>query len=113
MVKMADMAAADSRRQYRRQPGWVKLGGLRFCHCEERPVIPSSSRDVAIWMRLNTRLRTAVATMTRLPRYARNDKVGTHEKVGTREMGGPLANPYALTLEMWPETPILPRLSFP
>ena len=30
-------------------------------------------------MRLNTRRRTAVATTTGLPRYARNDKVGTQE----------------------------------
>ena len=37
------------------------------CHCEERS-------DVAISMRLNTRLRTAVATATRLPRYAPNDR---------------------------------------
>ena len=50
-----------------------------ICHCEERPLIPSSSRDVAISMRLNTRRRTAVAKATGLPRYARNDKVGTHE----------------------------------
>ena len=50
-----------------------------ICHCEERPLIPSSSRDVAISMRLDTRRRTVVATATRLPRYARNDKVGTHE----------------------------------
>ena len=34
---------------------------------------------MAISMRLNIRQRTAVATATRLPRYARNDKVGTHE----------------------------------
>ena len=33
---------------------------------------------MAISMRLNTRRGTAVATVTRLPRYARNDKVGTH-----------------------------------
>ena len=39
-------------------------------HCEEHS-------DVAISMRLNTRRRTAVATTTGLPRYARNDKVGT------------------------------------
>ncbi len=44
-----------------------------ICHCEEHS-------DVAISMRLNTRRRTAVATATRLPRYARNDKVGMHEK---------------------------------
>ena len=44
-----------------------------ICHCEERPLIPSSSRDVAISLRLDTRRRTAVATATRLPRYARND----------------------------------------
>ena len=41
-----------------------------ICHCEEHS-------DVAISMALNRRLRTAVATETRLPRYARNDKVGT------------------------------------
>ncbi len=35
---------------------------------------------MAISMRLNPRRRTAVATATRLPRYARNDKVGTHEQ---------------------------------
>ena len=39
-----------------------------ICHCEEHS-------DVAISMRLNTRRRTAVAAATRLPRYARNDKV--------------------------------------
>ncbi len=43
-----------------------------ICHCEEHS-------DVAISMRLNTPRRTAVATATRLPRYARNDKVGTGE----------------------------------
>ncbi len=44
-----------------------------ICHCEERS-------DAAISMRLNTRRRTAVATATGLPRYARNDKVGAHER---------------------------------
>ena len=34
---------------------------------------------MAIAMKLNTRRRTAVATATGLPRYARNDKVGTLE----------------------------------
>ncbi len=43
-----------------------------ICHCEEHS-------HVAISMRLNTRRRTAVATATRLPRYARNDTVGTRE----------------------------------
>ena len=52
-----------------------------ICHCEERPLIPSSSRDVAISMGLSTCRRTAVATARGLPRYARNDKLGTHEKV--------------------------------
>ena len=37
---------------------------------------------MAISMRLNTRRRTAVATARRLPRYARNDKVGTDEMLG-------------------------------
>ena len=37
---------------------------------------------MAISMRLNTRRRTAVARATRLPRYARNDKVGTDEMLG-------------------------------
>ena len=32
-----------------------------ICHCEERPLIPSSSRDVAISLRLDTRRRTVVA----------------------------------------------------
>ena len=32
---------------------------------------------MAISMRLNTRGRTAVATASGLPRYARNDKAGT------------------------------------
>ena len=40
--------------------------------------MPSSPRDVAISMWLKTRRRTVVATTTRLPRYARNDNVGTH-----------------------------------
>ena len=44
-----------------------------ICHFEEQS-------DVAIPMRLNTRRPTAVATATRLPRYARNDKVGTRER---------------------------------
>ena len=39
----------------------------------------SLSNHVAISMRLNTRGRTAIATATRLPRYARNDKVRTSE----------------------------------
>ena len=30
-------------------------------------------------MRLNTRRRYAIATLTGLPRYARNDKVGNHK----------------------------------
>ena len=33
-------------------------------------------------MRLNTRRRTAVATTTGLPRYARNDKVVAHTTTG-------------------------------
>ena len=37
---------------------------------------------MAISMRLNARRRTAVATARRLPRYARNDKVGTDEMLG-------------------------------
>ena len=57
---------------------WSRVATL-ICACEERPLIPSSSRDVAISMRLNTRRRTVVATPMRLPRYARNDKVGSHE----------------------------------
>ena len=44
-----------------------------------QPRMVSLSNHVAISMRLNTRRRTAVTTATRLPRYARNDKVGTHE----------------------------------
>ena len=44
-------------------------------HCEEHPLIPSLSRDVAISMGLNTRWRTAVATATGLPRSARNDRL--------------------------------------
>ena len=40
----------------------------------ERPLNPSSSRDVAISMRLDTRRRTTVATPTRLPRYVYNDR---------------------------------------
>ena len=40
------------------------------CHCEEHS-------DAAISMRLKIRRRTAVATTTGLPRYARNDEVGT------------------------------------
>ena len=43
------------------------------CHSEEQS-------DVAIPMKLNTRRRTAVATAMRLPRYARNDKVGARER---------------------------------
>ena len=70
-----------------RERGWVPSSrvahGVRastlICHCEEHPLIPSSSRDVAISMRLDIGRRTAVATATRLPRYARNDKVGTRK----------------------------------
>ena len=73
-----------------RERGWVPSSrvapGVRastlICHCEEHPLIPSSSRDVAILMRLYTRRRTAVATATGLPRYARNDKVGTRDWFG-------------------------------
>ena len=54
-----------------------------ICHCE-RP--STSSARAGISMRLNTRRRTAVATTTRLPRYARNDKVRTHE--GRRRIDG-------------------------
>ena len=43
-----------------------------ICHCEEHS-------EVSISIRLNTRRRTAIATATGLPRYARNDKMGTHE----------------------------------
>ncbi len=48
-------------------------------HCEEHG-------DVAISMRLNTRRQTAVATTTRLPRYARNDKGEYADNVGTHEV---------------------------
>ena len=43
---------------------------------------------MAISIRLNTRRRTAVATTTRLPRYARNDKVGTHESQFNQSLRG-------------------------
>ena len=61
----------------RASPSRVPLCQSRpaYCHCEERPIIPSSSRDVAISMWLNTRRPTATAA-ARLPRYARNDKGG-------------------------------------
>ena len=52
------------------------------CHCEEHS-------DVAISMRLKTRRRTAVATATRLPRYARNDTVGTLAMSKCAHMSGP------------------------
>ncbi len=42
------------------------------CHCEDRS-------DVGISMGLDTRRRTAVATATGSPRYARNDKATTRE----------------------------------
>ena len=58
-----------------------------ICHCE-RP--STSSGRAGISMRLNTRRRTAVATTTRLPRYARNDKVRTHE--GRRRIDGARAS---------------------
>ena len=78
-----------------RERGWVPSSrvapGVRastlICHCEEHPLIPSSSRDVAISMRLYTRRRTAVATATGLPRYARNDKVGTRDWCRARAHG--------------------------
>ena len=47
-----------------------------ICHCEQRPLIPSSSRDVATSMGLDARRRTAVAAATGLPRCARNDTGG-------------------------------------
>ena len=47
-----------------------RLSIVPQCHCEEHS-------DVAISMALNTRRRNAVATTTRLPRFARNDKMGT------------------------------------
>ena len=50
-----------------------------ICHCE-RP--STGSGRAGISMRLNTRRRTAVATTTGLPRYARNDKVDTHTATG-------------------------------
>ena len=60
---------------------WVLFDKLRaltlVCHCEERS-------DVAISMKLYTRRRTAVASATRLPRCARNDKQGAHEAQGER-----------------------------
>ena len=37
------------------------------CHCENLPLIPSLSRDVAISLRLNTRRQTTIATARRLP----------------------------------------------
>ena len=43
----------------------------------------SLSNHVAISMRLNTRRRTVVTTATGLPRYARNDKVGTRDPAGS------------------------------
>ncbi len=48
---------------------------------------------MAISMRLYTRRRTAVATATRLPRYARNDKVGTHESQFNQSLRGAPAHP--------------------
>ena len=53
---------------------------------------------MAIPLRLNTRRRTAVATATGLPRYARNDKVGTHE--GGYSSSG-LATVYYYGLPLW------------
>ena len=50
-----------------------------ICHCE-RPSTGSGRAGMS--MRLNTRRRTAVATTTGLPRYARNDKVDTHTATG-------------------------------
>ena len=51
----------------------------------------SLSNHVAISMRLNTRQRTAVATATRLLRYARNDKATI--TIATTTAGSVLANP--------------------
>ena len=60
-----------------------------ICHCEEHS-------DVAISTRLSTRRRTAFATATGLPRYARNDKVGTYEvKI-------PLENPVSPAIPLAP-----------
>ena len=68
-----------------------------ICHCEEHS-------DVAISMRLNTRRRTAVATTTGLPRYARNDKVGTREDfaVLTDRRRTPRRSRAAITLDSCP-----------
>ena len=48
---------------------------------------------MAISLRLHTRRRIAVATTTRLPRYARNDKVGALEPGRRVDIaGGPRHN---------------------
>ena len=93
-VDLAGTAGTRLRRGVRINAGAVGAGtsgGLLgcvtrthfICHCE-RP--STSSARAGISMRLNTRRRTAVATTTRLPRYARNDKVRTHE--GQRRIDG-------------------------
>ena len=47
---------------------------------------------MAIALRLNTRQQTTIATATRLPRYARNDKVGTHELLWRIKISGERRN---------------------
>ena len=65
-------------------------------HCEEHS-------DVAISMRLNTRRRTAVATATRLPRYARNDTVGALAMTKCVRMSGPdTTTVAAIPSGLWP-----------
>ena len=62
---------------------------------------------MAISMRLNTRGRTAVATATRSPRYARNDKLGRHEKWVRMRGWRPLHTHFDLSLRTAPAHPEL------
>ncbi len=60
---------------------------------------------MATSMRLNIRRRTAVATATGLPRYARNDNVGTHDGYGeVADWGAVRVRPTHWTTGIfWPE----------
>ena len=62
---------------------------------------------MAISMRLNTRGRTGDATATGLPRYARNDKLGTHEKWVRMRGWRPLHTHFDLSLRAAPAHPEL------
>ena len=58
----------------------TSFGGFGLNCLRRASAHPEFVRDVAITMRLNIGRRSAVAMPTGLPRYARNDRVGTRER---------------------------------